>query len=185
MSRRLLNLVTLLSLLLCVAAVALWVRSYVVSDRLLRSAFEEDGGITYWTQDCLAAGRGGVAAGRIVQSFPGDAEFVRRRFERRPPDFYSPIPPVHPGITAGRVPGWSALGFRFARYESPVPGQRPSKALFEIVVPLWVLLLATAILPARCGWIWFRRPRARGLCRSCGYDLRATPDRCPECGAVP
>ena len=58
-----------------------------------------------------------------------------------------------------------------------------------IVIPDWLAMLALAILPVMA---WKgrhherdRRRREQGLCVVCGYDLRATPQRCPECGAIP
>ena len=48
----------------------------------------------------------------------------------------------------------------------------------------WLLLLTGAYPAWRVVRAWAMRRRNReGLCRSCGYDLRATPGRCPECGA--
>ncbi len=55
---------------------------------------------------------------------------------------------------------------------------------FFIAFPYWpvtVLSLAGALL---CIWsqVRCRRRARRGLCPRCGYDLRASPERCPECG---
>ena len=53
---------------------------------------------------------------------------------------------------------------------------------------LWAILFLPACAADVNGIL--RRERAKresafGLCSRCGYDLRATPDRCPECGAIP
>jgi hypothetical protein len=55
--------------------------------------------------------------------------------------------------------------------------------------PIWTLVALLATLPGWQLWRWTdrrrcRNRRARGLCANCGYDLRATPARCPECGQV-
>jgi hypothetical protein len=52
----------------------------------------------------------------------------------------------------------------------------------------FVAILTCALPAARLLAYLHRRWRPRlpnGLCPTCGYDLRATPDRCPECGTVP
>ena len=56
------------------------------------------------------------------------------------------------------------------------------------MVPHWFIALLAALLPAwRFGGFKRRRRRSRlahNLCVNCGYDLRASPDKCPECGEV-
>jgi hypothetical protein len=54
-------------------------------------------------------------------------------------------------------------------------------------IPLWQICLPTIALPVFHFLVsWRRRSRAQvGCCSACGYDLRATPGRCPECGLVP
>jgi hypothetical protein len=57
----------------------------------------------------------------------------------------------------------------------------------NLIISYWTLLVASAVLTCVTGLPTFRRLRrgrrvARNLCATCGYDLRASPERCPECG---
>jgi len=60
----------------------------------------------------------------------------------------------------------------------------------NVTVPHWfVALLASLVVVIRLQQ-QLRRKRTEfrlrhNLCLSCGYDLRATPERCPECGTIP
>jgi hypothetical protein len=61
--------------------------------------------------------------------------------------------------------------------------------LQALIVPAWIPVLAFALFPiARFSMTRRRRERwriLRGLCPRSGYDLRSTPNRCPECGTTP
>jgi len=82
---------------------------------------------------------------------------------------------------------WERGDFAWYSIRNAVTGNADS----ELIVPFWSIAAITALMPL--GWpiqrrwsrIRARRRRSLGLCPSCGYDLRATPNRCPECGNVP
>ena len=57
---------------------------------------------------------------------------------------------------------------------------------FGFIVPAWVPIPPALILPVFWLTKVVRRSRRRkhGCCINCGYDLRASPERCPECGTA-
>jgi hypothetical protein len=55
---------------------------------------------------------------------------------------------------------------------------------FPVVLAVDLLYLIWTVREMRLRWRRQYRRRL-GLCVNCGYDLRATPDRCPECGTIP
>ena len=187
MTRHLRNLGLALSLLVCAASAALWVRGLAVSDRWDYGNLRYHDGMrdgTLWT---ITTGRGGVGVGR--------SRVTRKALPegpRHPAPFWRTGKPVYPRWqpVGGVLVNHQAAGFQYYRSHATGSGRTSGLVLLDeqgIVLPLGCLILIGAILPTlravRVARHWRRcRPAAAGRCRVCGYDLRASPLQCPECG---
>jgi hypothetical protein len=213
LARYTLNALSVLSLLLFIAMVGLWVRAYWHTPRLeltLRRVVNRRPDISDWWVECT----GGVVAfthlsTRATGELYGEkgahlsvSEWMalpRREWElewdgeARQSGPSTSLAELH--WTAGSQ--YRCLNFEVTDYGLTkgfirVKGPRGFLFFDEIDrmrfvrVPLWFVAAVTAALPL-VAWRRWRRRRHRatcGLCAICGYDLRATPDRCPECGTV-
>ncbi|HEY2584690.1 MAG TPA: hypothetical protein VGI81_02870 [Tepidisphaeraceae bacterium] len=79
---------------------------------------------------------------------------------------------------------WEWQGFSFVQRRG-ISGWNADWQYTCVTLPLWTIAFVTfltAVLP-----LPFARRRqcfAAGCCPTCGYDLRASKDRCPECGTA-
>jgi hypothetical protein len=84
----------------------------------------------------------------------------------------------HLGCSILKWTSWQASG-------TPSP-----QTEYSVQFPLWLVAILALVLPI--AWEfghrrqYYRRKRLQsGQCPDCGYDLRASPERCPECGVIP
>ena len=100
---------------------------------------------------------------------------------------FAPAPPGWQALTGfGTDADRSVAGFRLATGDLGRLVGRPMP-FWSVRVPYGALVPVSAALPVvRAVRSLRRRRRDRlalaGCCPACRYDLRATPDRCPECG---
>jgi len=103
-----------------------------------------------------------------------------------------PAPPGKYPYAVQSLARWERAGVTYHRWYMTAgrAAQAPVLGRFaEVrVAPAWPPLISLALISL---WVMLAvrgRRRARrdgGRCLQCGYDLRATPQRCPECGSVP
>jgi hypothetical protein len=195
--RRLPNLLTGLSLLLCAAAAGVVACSYWTAHSFTWGRWDYAGDRTWQTNWFVTVASGELRAernwstttweseerARVLAARSPPAAFFRHRSERA----------RRPVARDGSV--WRRLGFAwdhtsgtdtYSMSAQPKGWLTSSYDRLELAAPIWPGLLC-AIPPGlwlirRVRRLRARRNTRRGLCASCGYDLRATPDQCPECG---
>jgi hypothetical protein len=180
--RRLFRALSFLSLVLCLALAVLWAwtrNHHVVVTSGIRGRLAY---VAAWTE--------GVRLD-LVSGWP-----TRERLQTSGGDFRQWHPHAEilsPGTMAVRFdpPGLAReSGVACFRLNGGPWRARPYRG---VVLRWWPLFLLTGFMPA--GWaaeLWTHRQRRRRearlraevRCVRCGYDLRATPERCPECGTA-
>ena len=194
--RFILRVISDLSLLLVIATTTLWIRSHHIFDHCdqVRSSYTPFPGrpsVFHATQSAsvLVSGDGYFGLIQTSRDVPStrlsNPQFQSGTYWFREPHPYLDIP-INPA-TEKEVHQW--LGFGYYNSASPLD-ILDGRTHFRVWAPYWFPTLLFTIAPAfrLVSYLRYRRRlrrRSALLCEFCGYDLRATPDRCPECGAIP
>jgi hypothetical protein len=170
------NAVFVLLGVVAIASGLLWVRSYRVSDDLTWDSAKQVEGKWEHVERGVFTGRGKF----LYYMRP----WVTYREAGHPPKTGLGIDHFAPSDPAVGFPGYTSGKGRFGFWRINDYWVVGSKA---VVIPFWAPFFACGVLPAvlLTRWASVRRyRRRRGLCLACGYDVRASGERCPECGAV-
>jgi hypothetical protein len=192
--RYILNTLTLLSLVLCVMTLAAWLRSFWCRDELMNarrlselSIVSDSGGIAWVRREYSPRFPAGAAEGLEYRpiygwmtSLGGVPHGHFSRFDANVVDR-----PTRPGVR-GTERHWRFIGAGWAQFRDVGSPIVYPASVSAIVLPYWVLFLITGLplMPRVLSWRRAGSWELAGRCTKCGYDLRATPERCPECGAV-